>query len=241
VTRAWGRFVFKYRDYLAPAILLVAIVSTRPHPFLGSYRWDVLLDVAGVAVALSGQGLRVLVIGLAYIKRGGRNKQITANSLVCDGVFAHSRNPLYVGNFLMLTGLFLIWNSAWAYVLLLPAAAFSLFAMVVAEEAFLSERFGEEYAAYSARVNRFIPNFRGFRQTLSRFTFDWRQVIRKEFGTTFSWMTTALALMALERILWHGASAAKGALAGLGLVWLCLLGLWGLARWLKKSGRLNPV
>jgi hypothetical protein len=39
---------------------------------------------------------------LAYIKRGGRKKRIAADHLVVDGIFAHVRHPLYVGNFLLL-------------------------------------------------------------------------------------------------------------------------------------------
>ena len=99
-----GRFVFRYRDYLAAVAAVVTLAVMPPMAFLGREGADLGLDVVGVLVALAGQSLRAVVIGLAYIKRGGRKKEITADRLVCEGVFAHSRNPLYVGNFLIVSG-----------------------------------------------------------------------------------------------------------------------------------------
>jgi protein-S-isoprenylcysteine O-methyltransferase Ste14 len=236
---ACGQFVFRYRDYLAPAALLLTVIGTRPHPFLGDPAADTWLNVAGILVALLGQTLRVLVIGLAYIRRGGRNKTITADHLVCDGLFAHSRNPLYLGNFLLLTGLVMVWNAPLAYVLVLPTIGLALFSVVLAEEAYLRERFGSEYEAYCARVNRFIPNFRDFGQTMSAFSFDWKKVIRKEYGTTFAWPSIALALIAVERVRWNGWSASRESLCWVAFAWAGLALMWGVGRWLKKTKRLE--
>ncbi|HSD11480.1 MAG TPA: S-isoprenylcysteine methyltransferase, partial [Candidatus Binatia bacterium] len=85
---AFGRFVFRYRDYLAPLVLVVAVVTMPPVAFADFEVWDLGLDLVGVLVSLTGQALRIIVIGLAYIKRGGRQKTITADRLVCEGVFA---------------------------------------------------------------------------------------------------------------------------------------------------------
>ncbi len=90
---AYGHLVFRYLDYLAPLLLFAGIGLTTPRPFLNSVSSDVWLDALGVAIALCGQTLRVAVIGLAYIQRGGKNKEIAADRLVSEGFFAHSRNP----------------------------------------------------------------------------------------------------------------------------------------------------
>ena len=71
------------------------------------------MDIAGVLIILSGLGLRAVVIGLAYIKRGGVNKMIHADTLVTNGLFAHCRNPLYAGNLLVVAGLLVIFNNPW--------------------------------------------------------------------------------------------------------------------------------
>jgi protein-S-isoprenylcysteine O-methyltransferase Ste14 len=233
---ALGNLCFGYRDYLAPVAIGFVALASAPRPFLGQRALDPWWDAAGLAVSVAGQALRVLVIGLAYIKRGGRRKRIAADRLVVDGIFAHARHPLYVGNFLLLSGLMMIWNSPLGYVVV-ALLGFGLFSMAYAEETFLRGRFGAEYDAYSARVPRFIPHLRGLRATLSRFSFDWKRVVRKEYGTTFSWTTTAVALLALERVRWDG-SRSTASLDVLAAVWLILALLWMTARWLKRTRRL---
>src|SRR6266540_1588637 len=72
---AIGRFVFRYRDYLALVAVPVTILTMPPTVFGGSEIGDLGLDAVGLAVTLAGQALRAVVIGLAYIKRGGRKKE----------------------------------------------------------------------------------------------------------------------------------------------------------------------
>lgn len=235
---AFGSFVFRYRDGLAPIILLLVVLLTTPRPGWGDSSDDVWLDTLGFLVAVAGQALRVLVIGLAYIQRGGKNKRVAADQLVTDGVFAHCRHPLYVGNFLLISGLLLIWNSPWAYAVAGGTIVLALFSMASAEEAFLVGKFGAPYVAYTERVNRFVPDLRGIRQTMARFAFDWKRVVRKEYTTTLSWTTTALLLMVQERIEWGGLAAARPIAVPFIAVWIGILACWSTARWLKKSGRL---
>jgi protein-S-isoprenylcysteine O-methyltransferase Ste14 len=234
---ALGNLCFGYRDYLAPLAIAVVVLASAPRPFLGQRALDPWWDAAGLIVSMSGQALRVLVIGLAYIKRGGRKKRIAADHLVVDGIFAHARHPLYVGNLLLLVGLMMIWNSPLGYAVA-ALLGFGLFSMACAEETFLRAKFGREYDAYAARVPRFIPRLRGLRETLSRFSFDWKRVVRKEYGTTFSWITTAVALLALERIRWDGLVGATAALRLLAPTWLGVALLWVTARRLKQTRRL---
>ena len=228
----FGTLAFRYRDYVVPACLAAVVCTTTPRP--GADPW---LDIVGVLVACAGQALRVLVIGLAYIQRGGKQRTIAADRLVVDGIFAHSRNPLYVGNFLLMSGLMLIWNSPAGYVLI-AAVAVTLFAMTRAEETFLRGKFGPEFDAYCARVPRFLPNPRGLRATLARFEFDWKRVLRKEYGTTFSWTSAVLLLLGLQSVERLGLAAARPSVGRLALVWLGIASLWATVRWMKKSQRL---
>jgi hypothetical protein len=131
----------------------------------------------------------------------------------------------------------MIWNSPLGYVVT-ALLAFGLFSMARAEETFLRARFGREYEDYAARVPRFVPRLRGLRDTVSRFAFDWKRVVRKEYGTTFSWTTAALALVALEHVRWDGLAAAIPVLRVLAAVWLVIGSLWMTARRLKQSRRL---
>lgn len=238
---AFGRFFFRYRDFLAPLAFTVTVAVTEPVLFAGREAADLSLDGVGVLLSLSGQALRVLVIGLAYIKRGGRRKTITADRLVCEGVFAHSRNPLYLGNILMVTGLLVIWNSPWAYLMVFSVLLVAFLSVVRAEERFLIGRFGAQYVEYCNRVPRFFPDFRGFRRTLAEFDFDWRRVIRKEYGTAFAWFSVVVALFVLEKVRWQGtAAAAPRAVVGAG-AWALAAALWLTARWLKKTHRIDST
>ena len=106
---------------------------------------DHWMDAAGALVALSGQTFRVLVIGLVYITRGGQNRQVWANALVDTGMFAHSRNPLYVANLLLFLGLALVHNGWAMYLIVLPFFVVVYACIVAAEEAYLVERFGDAY------------------------------------------------------------------------------------------------
>lgn len=234
-----GRFFFKFRDLLFPLVFFGLALVSYPRLFRGSEGWDRVLDALGIAVALSGQWLRAAVIGLAYIRRGGKNKEVFADSLVQEGVFAHSRNPLYFGNFLALVGFCLIHNSTLCYLVGIPFFALAYLAIVAAEEEYLQRKFGAEYEAYRRRVPRFIPAFRGLRATLGEMEFDWRRLVRKEYGSTFAGASCILALLVWDEYVRHGRAGAAGALAAVAWVWVPLAAAYLVARYLKKSGALG--
>ena len=165
-----GHFLFKSRDLLFPVVLLLIGFGTRPHVARGDVRVDHAMDAIGLLVSLSGEALRVLVIGLVYITRGGQNRQVWANSLVDGGMFAHSRNPLYVGNLLIILGLALVHNGWAMYFVALPMFLFVYAAIVSAEEEYLNARFGDAYTEYCRRVPRWLPSLRGLPRRSERAT-----------------------------------------------------------------------
>lgn len=79
-----------------------------------------------------------------------------ASGIVEAGPYRFSRNPMYVGLGLLYVGLALWLNRLWP-VLLLPVVYALLWSLVVArEERYLKGAFGETYAAYRARVRRWL-------------------------------------------------------------------------------------
>lgn len=236
-----GRFVFGWRDLLAPLCGLLLLVFATPRPFLGDPGLDAWQDALGLLVCAVGQALRFAVIGFAYIKRGGTNKEIDAPKLVVEGFYAHSRNPMYVGNFLLLAGLAILWNSAFVTFLVLPLMLLAIHAIVRAEERFLAERFGAEYDDYCRRVNRFLPSLRGLAETTSSMRFEWKRALRKDYGTFFAWTSTAVVFMIVERLHWFGFDASRPSIQRLVAAWLLLAAAWAATRWAKKTGRLATV
>lgn len=185
-----GDFLFRYRNGLFPVIVVLMLLD-RNHLF--DRYWMVV--AVGVVVAFSGQLLRALTIGLAYIIRGGKKRRVYAKDLVTEGMFAHCRNPLYLGNILIVAGLSLIANSPLMLFVGLPFFIFAYHAITRAEERFLGQKFGPQYQAYCNDVPRFLIRFSGLPATLHGMTFNWRRLLLKEYGTTYTWLASTLFLI----------------------------------------------
>ena len=230
-----GNLLFRYRNALFPLVYALLIVRSRP--LLPDYRTAALL---GLVVACAGQALRAVTIGLEYIVRGGRNRTVYATKLVQGGIFAHCRNPLYVGNILILFGVGIASNSVVFVSSAIPFFIFAYWAIIAAEENYLRGRFGREFEEYCLRVNRLVPDFSGIRATLSGMRFNGRRLISAEYGSAFIW-TAAIILVTLKNVWLSGDYQTSGPLVR--VLWasfgMTTLG-YAVARFLKKSGVLEP-
>jgi protein-S-isoprenylcysteine O-methyltransferase Ste14 len=234
----WGSFFFRFRDAVFPLGLVALFFAFQPVYPGGSERLDNWLDLLGVTTALTGQALRAAVIGYVYIRRGGKDRRVYADTLVTEGFFRHSRNPLYLGNLLVLVGLFMIHNNPWVYAIGVPFFLFAYSTIVAAEEAFLRSKFGAEYEQYSRRVNRWLPDFRGLGESVKDMRFAWRRVVLKEYGSTYAWTASALALMAYDTLTYFRYEQRQWYLNTIGALLALVTMSWGVARYLKKSRRL---
>ncbi len=94
----------------------------------------------------------------AYI--GGRKNDLVMR----EGPFSIVRNPLYAFSFLAMVGIGMQ-SGMWTVVIILAAAFLLYYPQVVSkEEAFLSHKFGDAYAAYRREVPRWIPNLKLWRE-----------------------------------------------------------------------------
>lgn len=77
-------------------------------------------------------------------------------TIVTDGLFRFSRNPIYVSDMLLYIGLSLLLNTWWALALS-PAVVWIMNIGVIArEEAYLERKFGSDYLRYKQRVRRWL-------------------------------------------------------------------------------------
>lgn len=235
----YGNFLFHYRNKLFPVVLLGLFFVFRPVLFGGDLALDRYLDIVGVAVALAGQLLRIAVIGYVYIIRGGKNERIYAEDLVTGGFFSHSRNPLYLGNILVLIGLFIIHNNPWVYIIGVPFFLLGYIAIVAAEEAYLREKFGAAYDAYARDVPRWFPRLSGLRESIGSMTFNWHRVVLKEYGSTFAWTLGAIVLMTAETLIYSSFHANDEFLIALWVLLGILAVAYGTVRYLKLTKRLR--
>ena len=101
-----GNFLFRHRNALFPFACVLLLLPGPPlfaNPFAAVG--------VGAVVATMGQLVRVATIGLRYIVRGGRGGRVYADDLVTDGMYRLCRNPMYVGNVLLVIGLAMAANS----------------------------------------------------------------------------------------------------------------------------------
>ncbi len=195
-----GDWFFRYRNGAFPLGMLVLVVLFPPAPLASEQLPDLWRPGLGIVLALLGEAFRVWVIGLAYIKRGGMDKKVYAEDLVVSGMFGVCRNPLYVGNALMLFGLLIIHGNPWVIGLGVLYYGFAYTAIVAAEEHFLRAKFGAQYDAYCERVNRFLPAFRHYRESTRGMRFDWRRALAKDYSTTYTWVVGAALLYTWARV-----------------------------------------
>jgi protein-S-isoprenylcysteine O-methyltransferase Ste14 len=113
--------------------------------------------LAWVGVALCFAGLILLLLSLVSF---GQSFRVgidvdRPDKLVTTGIFAFSRNPIYIGFACVLLGQFLVFPN-WILLIYLVAGIWLFHRQVLHEEAFLRKHYGQEYVAYSKRVRRYL-------------------------------------------------------------------------------------
>lgn len=110
-----------------------------------------------VGVAACFAGLELLLWSLISLGKSFRVGIDTRrpDKLVTNGIFAHSRNPIYVAFALILIGQFLIFSN-WILLSYIGAAVGLLHRQVLREEECLEKHYGQEYTDYRNRVGRYL-------------------------------------------------------------------------------------
>ena len=110
----------------------------------------------GVALLLVGAGIGVWgqrTMGAAGTKV---NPSEPTTAIVTGGPFRFSRNPLYVALTLLYLGLSLAVNTGWGFFALVPLLLVMHYGVVLREERYLEQKFGETYRQYRAEVRRYL-------------------------------------------------------------------------------------
>lgn len=132
----WGISLFAPR-LEAPALVRVALAAT---------------------LALSGFGF--IFAGVFSFRRMRTTvnpmKPETTTALVCSGVFGVTRNPMYVGLFVVLVAWVVFLSTVWALLGPLALVLYLNRFQIAPEERVLSAKFGSAYSAYKSRVRRWL-------------------------------------------------------------------------------------
>jgi protein-S-isoprenylcysteine O-methyltransferase Ste14 len=118
--------------------------------------------------------------------------------LAVTGPYAHTRNPLYFGSFLMACGTLVMGRNGWLAAGFLLVAVPVYHVVIRKEEALLLGIFGEAFVAYMRDVPRFFPRLAV--PSPGRGSFDWALVRRhREWRAWVGGVLLALLLLAR----WH--------------------------------------
>jgi len=180
VLLSWGKIAQKLRVPLGTALGLIFLILM--HPSLRS------LCIGGV-VALIGAALRVWAAG--HIDKG--------KSLTQSGPYALTRNPLYLGSFLMAIGILAAGQGYW---LLLPFGVFFLgvyYPVMKAEEAELLQGYGQDFISYARRVPFFFPSLRRAPAGAGS-AFRWTRVFRNREHQTVAGLLAAATILLLKML-----------------------------------------
>ena len=146
-----GNWIFSYRNFLFPFLYLFLFIPSE-----NVFETNWLASFTGLLLIISGVGIRISTIGLEYIVRGGLKRKIYAEELVTGGIYKICRNPMYLGNLLILAGFGIFANSLLFIAVIFPAYIFIYWMVVQAEEIYLQNKFGKKYESYKKQVPSLI-------------------------------------------------------------------------------------
>lgn len=195
-----GNFLFRYRGQIPVLLFLFAIPAVFSIDYsLFSKLQLQFIHIAAILLSLAGFLIRSYTIGTTPRGTSGRNtsKQV-AESLNQTGIYSVVRHPLYLGNYLMWTGIVL--TTCNFYFTIIVSLLYWLYyeRIMFAEERFLEKKFGDAYMNWSNKVPAFIPAFGNF--TSSAIEFSIKTVLRREYSGILATITGFLYVFYLRDI-----------------------------------------
>ena len=235
-----GDFLFRRRTYvplvIVPMLLealreggaLAPVANGRAFPY-----WKLMC----IAVALLGLAIRSLVGGHVPAFTSGRsNEEQLAASLNTTGMYSIVRHPLYLGNFLCMLAITLAVQVWWFVVICCLAFWLYYERVILVEEQFLGQRFGEAFERWASTTPCFLPRLTGWRR--ASLPFCWKTALRREFSSFF----LLVASFELVTILGDGLSTHKWLLdTNARLVFLLSFPAYAVLAVLKKKTRVFYV
>jgi len=139
--------------YLGTFLMGCMINLISPLPLLLSItsRWTTGL----VFLAVSGAFARWAFIKMRQIGTTASPYE-SSTALITSGPFQYSRNPIYVAMTGLYVGVACLVNSGWSLIFLAPLLLLMHYGVILREERYLGDIFGEEYAAYKSVVRRWL-------------------------------------------------------------------------------------
>jgi hypothetical protein len=123
----------------------------------------------------------MITLGYAASHTSGKNnEEQVASALNTTGMYSVVRNPLYLGNFLIVLGIMLFPRIAWIPIVYTFVFALYYEQIIFAEEMFLRSTFGTQYLVWASNTRAYLPRFSGWQSP--NVPFNWRVLRRENHG-----------------------------------------------------------
>ncbi|MBN2448391.1 MAG: isoprenylcysteine carboxylmethyltransferase family protein [Phycisphaerae bacterium] len=184
-----------YRLHQAIAFKLRGLLMVPPMIFLflwTQWEWehDVGVWTMGALLFLPGVALRV------WSQRYLRYRLREGKGLATTGPYAWIRNPVYIGNLLILAGLCVMCELPWMVPIMIGWAALVYHEAVSFEEYRLRKRYGQAFTDYCERVPRWLPRMRTSAPIDARYASLWR-------AAAVEWQCLLLVVVPIVKEFWH--------------------------------------
>ena len=147
------RVLQRNRVFLGFVIAIVFLAFARPTP---------LTLAAGIGIAAIGVLLRAWACG--HLRK--------SKELDVSGPYAHTRNPLYLGTFIIALGFGVASGSWWLFILVAVYIGSIYFPVMNVEAVVLEERLGRVYREYADNVPLIFPRLMPWKKADRRFDFQ---------------------------------------------------------------------
>jgi protein-S-isoprenylcysteine O-methyltransferase Ste14 len=114
-------------------------------------------------ISLAGLAIRGWTLGVVPSGDWARHRYQRAAELSTEGPYSVVRHPLYLGNVLNATGMLLAPAIPWLGVILALLLALFIGLIILAEDRYLGDRFGDRHAAWASRTPLLVPDPRLWR------------------------------------------------------------------------------
>ena len=183
-----GRWLFKWRSYLPALGIPIFFIALRNSEYLERAFGNPInnfWEFFSICVSFLGLGVRCFTVGFVPRGTSGRGTQSpVAETLNTTGMYSIVRNPLYLGNFIIILGITLF-VQVWWFALVVWLGFWIYYERIIfAEEEFLRKKFGALYLEWAKETPVFFPKFKRWKKP--NLTFSLKTVLRREYSTFLS-------------------------------------------------------
>lgn len=194
--RNTGNWLFRWRSYLPLLLIVLFLLALKDINYSDDSR---LWEIFCLFVSLFGLAIRAITIG--YVPKGtsGRNtKGQKAGVLNTTGMYSIVRHPLYLGNYVIWLGISLFPRLWWFTVIVTLIFWLYYERIMMAEEDFLLEKFGDSFSQWADKTPAFLPKWQKW--VKPELSFSLKNAIKREYGGFFAVIATFTSLAMLSEI-----------------------------------------